>query len=417
MDGAAEFTIDADSELRFETQSRQTRVTCRLQQGQASCFGTPLEKGVVYTYPEGTKAAVYSREGAVVQLRGHRNARTGSNSGARFDGVVQALRDMRAEARRTGSADAAPRVMIAGPTDSGKSTLCKHLLNDATQSGDAVTFVDCDLGQNSVTCPGSVAAAWLEAGVPVDMEEGLNLLSPLAFFFGDLSVNPDNLPLYHHLCTQTYACIKANQCNRVQFRPGGVVINTMGWTTSHGYSALKLIAAAFDVNVVVVMNEEKLAEELRADLSQGGISAQVVELRRPDGVTVRQQNYRREQRGLRVKEYFCGVKTRLAPARCVVSFDQVRLFRHSGRSRDPSAGFAAVEQRPSAQHQLCVAAVSHAAAEEDVAHANVAGFVVILAVNAEQREITLLSPNEGPPPKPFLLVSNQKMAYEDTLST
>eukprot|EP00662_Eupelagonemidae_sp_cell21_P016826 gene16826-55113_t len=154
----------------------------------------------------------------------------------------------------------------------------------------------------------------------VDIEEGLNLMPPLAFYFGDLSVNKDNLGLYHHLCGQVFACLKANQENRTNFAPGGFV-------------ALKLIAAALHINFVVVMNDAELAKELRADLRTAGQAAEVHEMARPDGVVVRPQQFRREQRGLRLREYFCGVKTVLKPARCVVSFDKVQIYKIGATGR------------------------------------------------------------------------------------
>ena len=40
----------------------------------------------------------------------------------------------------------------------GKSSLCKILLNYAVRAGWAPTFADMDIGQGSVTVPGSIAA-------------------------------------------------------------------------------------------------------------------------------------------------------------------------------------------------------------------------------------------------------------------
>jgi hypothetical protein len=44
------------------------------------------------------------------------------------------------------------------PADVGKSSLCKILLNYAVRAGWAPTFADMDIGQGSVTVPGSIAA-------------------------------------------------------------------------------------------------------------------------------------------------------------------------------------------------------------------------------------------------------------------
>ena len=65
----------------------------------------------------------------------------------------------------------APRVMLAGPTDSGKSTICKILTNYAVRCGSSPLFVDLDVGQGSLTVPGCVAACGAEH--PVDVEEAV----------------------------------------------------------------------------------------------------------------------------------------------------------------------------------------------------------------------------------------------------
>ena len=49
-----------------------------------------------------------------------------------------------------------PIVMVVGPTDVGKSTLCRTLLNYAIRSERKPIFIDLDVGQNSITIPGNI---------------------------------------------------------------------------------------------------------------------------------------------------------------------------------------------------------------------------------------------------------------------
>ena len=58
-----------------------------------------------------------------------------------------ALEQMRQKADTDGGRG--PRVMVVGPTDVGKSTLCKILLNYAVRVNRAPIFVDLDVGQVS----------------------------------------------------------------------------------------------------------------------------------------------------------------------------------------------------------------------------------------------------------------------------
>jgi hypothetical protein len=67
--------------------------------------------------------------------------------------VLDARRQQALKAKGDG-----PRVFVVGPTDVGKSTLCRILLNYAVRAGWAPTFADMDIGQGSITVPGCVAA-------------------------------------------------------------------------------------------------------------------------------------------------------------------------------------------------------------------------------------------------------------------
>lgn len=49
-----------------------------------------------------------------------------------------------------------PVTMIVGPADVGKSTLCKVLLNYAVRRGRRPIFVDLDVGQGSLSIPGTL---------------------------------------------------------------------------------------------------------------------------------------------------------------------------------------------------------------------------------------------------------------------
>lgn len=46
--------------------------------------------------------------------------------------------------------------MIVGPTDVGKSTLCRILLNYAVRLGRRPIYVDLDVGQGSISIPGTI---------------------------------------------------------------------------------------------------------------------------------------------------------------------------------------------------------------------------------------------------------------------
>ena len=66
----------------------------------------------------------------------------------------------------------APICMLVGPTNVGKSTVSKILLNYAVRLGRKPIFVDLDVGQGSISIPGTVGAMLLER--PAGVEEGFS---------------------------------------------------------------------------------------------------------------------------------------------------------------------------------------------------------------------------------------------------
>lgn len=46
----------------------------------------------------------------------------------------------------------------------------------------------------------------------------------------------------------------------------GVVINTCGWVKDEGYKSLTHVAQAFEVDVIIVLDQERLYNELKNDI-------------------------------------------------------------------------------------------------------------------------------------------------------
>lgn len=78
-----------------------------------------------------------------------------------------------------------PRLLVAGPTDVGKSTLCRILCNYAVREGRTPLYVDLDIGQasikefilnkffkGSVSIPGTIGCLYIEK--PADIVDGFD---------------------------------------------------------------------------------------------------------------------------------------------------------------------------------------------------------------------------------------------------
>ena len=108
------------------------------------------------------------------------------------------LEQMRKKAEMDGS-KRGPITLVVGPTDVGKSTVCKLLLNYAVRMGRRPIYVDLDVGQGQLSIPGTIGAMAIER--PADVEEGFSQICPLIYHYGYKS--PDkNLMLYNMLVTQ-----------------------------------------------------------------------------------------------------------------------------------------------------------------------------------------------------------------------
>lgn len=240
-----------------------------------------------------------------------------------------------------------PRAIVVGPTNAGKSTLCKLLLNYAVRGGWHPTFLDLDVGQGALAPPGCLAAAPVDAPLAADAPAPD---APLAFFFGSASP-ADNLELFRFLVLKmanllnrrSEAASKAaarqqqkaasSQDPSKKASPSknvaasGWVVNWPGWC--EGEDALSLlcdVVEALSIDTVLVVGNERLHAVLQERLGgkkvggtkkkrkndgeNGGdgddLKIAVANLPRSEGAVVRDVDTRRTARSAKVKEYFYG---------------------------------------------------------------------------------------------------------------
>lgn len=169
-------------------------VQLELLTGMAEVFGTELTRNKKFTFDAGAKVAVFTWHGCTVQLSGRTEVAYVSKDTPMllYLNTHTALEQMRRQAERED--ERGPRVMVVGPTDVGKSTVCRLLLNYAVRLGRRPTFVELDVGQGSVSIPGTMGALYIER--PADVEEGFSLQAPLVYHFGSTTPGT-NIKLYN----------------------------------------------------------------------------------------------------------------------------------------------------------------------------------------------------------------------------
>lgn len=406
-----EFKLDPDCELRFEVESKNEKVTLELKNGLAEVFGTELVKGKKYEFSAGAKVAVFTWQGCAVELVGKTDVsyvakETPMGLYLNCHAVMERLREVAEKEDTRG-----PITMVVGPCDVGKSTLCRLLLNYAVRMGRRPIFVDLDVGQGHIAIPGTVGALLVER--PSNVVEGFSQQAPLVFHFGHKTPSA-NVTLYNLLVTRlAEVCSDRLQANK-KARVSGIVINTCGWVKGDGYKLLTHAAQAFEVDAILVLDQERLYNELVRDMPD---FVKVVFLPKSGGVVERSQAQRLETRDQRVREYFYGSRTPLYPHSFEVKWSEARLYKIGApvlpascmplgmKAEDNLTKLVAVTPGPNLLHHLL--SVSFAdSPEDDVVQTNVAGFVCVTNVDTERQTFTVLSPQPRPLPNTVLLLSD-----------
>lgn len=192
----------------------------------------------------------------------------------------------------------------------------------------------------------------------------------------------------------------------------GCVINTCGWVKGSGYHALVHAASAFEVDVVVVLDQERLYNELKRDLPH---FVRTVLLPKSGGVVERSKDFRRECRDERIREYFYGFRGCFYPHAFNVKFSDVKIYKVGAPTIPDSCLPLGMSQednqlklvpvtpgRDMVHHLLSVSTAE--GTEENLSETSVAGFIVVTSVDVEHQVFTVLSPAPRPLPKNFLLI-------------
>eukprot|EP00795_Rhopilema_esculentum_P014045 gene14045-5024_t len=377
-----EWVLEQDNELRFEVEL-QHQAELVLTHGQAEIFGTELVKNKVYSFRSGDKVAVFTWHGCTIELQGKLEAAYVASETPMviYLNLHVAMEQLRQKAEKSIPPTIGPKVMVCGPMDVGKSTLCRLLLNYAVRMGRRPIYVDLDLGQGSIAIPGTIGALLVER--PADVEEGFSLQTPLVYHHG-INNPMANLKLYSCLVEEVSKNVHKRFEEKEKARVSGCIVNTCGWVTGEGFRLLLDIAKSFDVNAVLVIDQEKIYNQLKSRLPD---AVQVLHLPKSGGVVERSKDVRRQKRDEKVREYFYGGRTPLYPHVFDVNFADIKIYKIGAPSVPDSCLPLGMEPEinelktvlvhPSRDLLHCVCSVSTAISEQDAVTSNVAGFIVM----------------------------------------
>ena len=231
--------------------------------------GTPLSTAAALVYvADETPAAAY------VNVHDGLEARRQVAAAAGEEGVAAAAAADSAPdaaAATTRSPHDGPRAIVVGPVDAGKSTLVRTLANYAVRAGWAPLLIDLDVGQGSLSPPGTIAAAPVDAplcaGAPPGAAAGVDAPdAPLVFWYGAPSPG-DNPDLFRFVVDRLAGLLARRAASSARAaRAAGWLVNWMGWVDDAGYDLLRHAIDALGVDVVLVVGHDRLFARLQAEL-------------------------------------------------------------------------------------------------------------------------------------------------------
>ncbi|KAL3633533.1 Protein CLP1 [Castilleja foliolosa] len=389
--------LDKECELRVEV-SPYSPLRLRVLHGTAEICGTEIPPGLWVTFPTRLKFGVFTWYGATIEMDGTTETNYTADETPMISYVnVHAVLDARRNHAKASPSDShasqGPRVIVVGPTDSGKSTLSRMLLSWAAKQGWKPTFVDLDIGQGSITLPGCIAATPIE--LPIDPVEGIPLDMPLVYYHGHLTPSA-NVDLYKVLVKELAHILERQFAGNVECRAAGMVVNTMGWIKGVGYELLLHAIETLNATVVLVLGQEKLWSMLR-DVLKNKPNVDVVKLQKSGGVVSRDAEDRQKATTFRIRKYFYGLANDLSPHSNTVNFSDLCIYKVGGGPQAPRSALPAGAEpttKPtrlipviiSQDLQHLVLAVSFAKEPDEIVSSNVAGFIWITDINFERQE-------------------------------
>ncbi|KAI0031721.1 Clp1-domain-containing protein [Vararia minispora EC-137] len=456
-----EWVLGPDTEYRFELDPG-TSLAIKLVRGRAEVFGAELVEGKTLLFAYEAKAAVFTWHGCTLEVTGAPSTEYVADETpmAAYANVHVALEKMRVRAQEPEPAsddNEPPRVLVLGPENSGKTTVCKILANYAVRAGQGwePLYINVDPSEGGWTVPGTISAASITVPIPTASPAtplgnaatssastlAANALTPLVYWYGHADTKRNPL-LLERLIRNLGENVGERQDNDPEGRLAGIIIDTpssfASSTTSGADHRLTLIRAcvdAFRINVILVVGHEKLNVEMQRTY---GNRMSVVKIPKSGGVVELDSSYRHRVQTAQIHNYMYGqafsppqglgplvqatpggeaaLEQRLAPSSQVVSVEDLVIYRIGEESMAPTSALPIGATRtvselvpvrldptqPGARLHSALLALMHQSAEdaerydEELLDMQVAGFLALTGVDAKARKMTVLAPTPIP---------------------
>ncbi|KAJ2870650.1 Cleavage polyadenylation factor subunit clp1, partial [Coemansia asiatica] len=430
-----EWKLAPGQEFRFEVSTKST-ITVKLKSGLAEYFGAELGTDAQYTF-SGTNGAIFSWQGCVLEVSGEcQSAYVAEETPMEsYINVHMGLQQLRVQAH--GEAEegsgVAPRVMVVGPEDSGKTSLSRILLNYAVRMEETPLFVDLDPASASVAVPGTISATSI--GKTIDIQDGfMGSMAvagssadhqPLVLQYGHQD-QMENPVLFNLLVDKLASSIDMRLAADRQAAASGIIVDTHGSTDLAKLGFLEHAIKALGINVLLVVGNERMYSHFS---SRVPTQTTVLKLAKSGGTVDRDANFRHQEQSQAIKQYFSGTtaEPRMSFS-TVVNFADTRVLRVGEDAKAPSSTLPLGETRKLTDTSVVDVEIdeglSHSVlavtdvplpndvellpVSEDVVGVQVLGFVNVTKVDMDKKRLTVTSPVPGRLPSNILLYSHVK---------
>lgn len=227
----------------------------KLLSGTAERDGTELALRSSYAL-SGTETKILTWHGCELEAEGlcaHETvaqyANPAANPAKALVNLHAQLAEMRAQAARTGLEG--PRVLIAGPSKVGKTTVARTLASYATRQGHQPLVVNVDPSEGMLSLPGTLsasvfatvmdpesAAGW--GGTPTSGPSTVPVKLPLVYYYGRRAPDEDE-ELYRTLASRLADAASGRLSDDENVKAAGVIVDSAGLAEGRK-EALELLA-------------------------------------------------------------------------------------------------------------------------------------------------------------------------------
>lgn len=357
--GSKKFTelhILPQSEWRVEIPF-QTVLKLNVVSGIAEIYGTELPNNVEMTF-SGAKISIYapqteSNAGCTIKYttgikKSNQNGMSNSSNGTdneiteyvseeessmvqniNLHFVLESIRQQTNEG---------PRVMVIGNSQSGKTSLLKTLAAYALKMDRSPILVNLNPQEGVYSLPGSLTATPISDMFEVESTNGWgntttsgvtfhNPKQPIVKNYGFEKFS-ENVDLYKYQVSKLGVAVMSRLEEDSEVRRSGVLVDTPALTIKD-FTIIENIVSDFEINMIVVIGNERLVIELRKKFKHKvNNSLNIVKLTKSGGVVEVDEAFVRNLQQQTIREYFYGtLKSPLSPYNTNIDFKDLVIYK------------------------------------------------------------------------------------------